>query len=99
MSKIGSPKRIIEIEPIEEPAAEPVKVPEPCLGDGPALAGGSPPGSGRRPERAIGSVLARPGLAWGFPLADEATRGERDVDHRSDQEDGQQWHVQLEAPP
>ena len=30
MSKIGSPKRIIEIEPIEEPAAEPVKVPEPA---------------------------------------------------------------------
>ena len=34
MSKIGAPKRIIEIEPIEspaaEPAAEPVKVPEPA---------------------------------------------------------------------
>jgi len=30
MSKIGAPKRIIEIEPIEVPAAEPVKVPEPA---------------------------------------------------------------------
>jgi len=29
MSKIGAPRRIIEIEPIEEPAAEPLKVPEP----------------------------------------------------------------------
>jgi hypothetical protein len=29
MSKIGAPKRIIEIEPIEEPAAAPVQVPEP----------------------------------------------------------------------
>jgi hypothetical protein len=29
MSKIGAPRRTIEIEPIEEPAAEPVKVPEP----------------------------------------------------------------------
>jgi len=29
MSRIGAPRRIIEIEPIEEPAAEPVKVPEP----------------------------------------------------------------------
>ena len=29
MSKIGAPRRIIEIEPIEEPAAEPVTVPEP----------------------------------------------------------------------
>jgi hypothetical protein len=30
MSKIGAPKRIIEIEPIEEPAAEPAQVPEPA---------------------------------------------------------------------
>jgi hypothetical protein len=34
MSKIGAPKRTIEIEPIEAPAAqpadEPVKVPEPA---------------------------------------------------------------------
>ena len=30
MSKIGAPKRIIEIEPIEEPAVEAVKVPEPA---------------------------------------------------------------------
>jgi hypothetical protein len=30
MSKIGAPQRTIEIEPIEEPAAEPVKVPEPA---------------------------------------------------------------------
>ena len=30
MSKIGAPKRVIEIEPIEEPAAEPAKVPEPA---------------------------------------------------------------------
>ena len=30
MSKIGSPKRIIEIEPIEEPAAEPARVAEPA---------------------------------------------------------------------
>ncbi len=29
MSKIGKPQRTIEIEPIEEPAAEPVKVPKP----------------------------------------------------------------------
>lgn len=32
MSKIGAPKRIIEIEPIEQPAvepAEPAKMPEP----------------------------------------------------------------------
>ena len=29
MSRIGAPRRIIEIEPIEEPAAEPVKVPKP----------------------------------------------------------------------
>ena len=29
MSKIGAPGRIIEIEPIGEPAAEPVTVPEP----------------------------------------------------------------------
>jgi len=30
MSKIGAPKRVIEIEPIEEPAAEPANVPEPA---------------------------------------------------------------------
>ncbi len=30
MSKIGAPRRIIEIEPIEEPAAEPARVPEPA---------------------------------------------------------------------
>ena len=30
MSKIGAPKRVIEIEPIEEPAAEPARVPEPA---------------------------------------------------------------------
>jgi len=30
MSKIGAPRRIIEIEPIQEPAAEPVEVPEPA---------------------------------------------------------------------
>jgi hypothetical protein len=29
MSKIGKPQRTIEIEPIEEPAAEPARVPEP----------------------------------------------------------------------
>ena len=29
MSKIGATRRIIEIEPIGEPAAEPAKVPEP----------------------------------------------------------------------
>ena len=29
MSKIGAPRRVIEIEPIEEPTAEPAKVPEP----------------------------------------------------------------------
>jgi len=30
MSKIGAPKRIIEIEPVEEPAAKPATVPEPA---------------------------------------------------------------------
>jgi hypothetical protein len=39
MSKIGKPQRVIEIEPIEEPAAEPVKVPEPVP---PAVGAGGP---------------------------------------------------------
>ncbi len=30
MSNIGAPQRVIEIEPIEEPAAEPGSVPEPA---------------------------------------------------------------------
>jgi hypothetical protein len=34
MSKIGAPRRIIEIEPVEEPAAEPAKVPEPAKAPG-----------------------------------------------------------------
>ena len=30
MSNIGAPRRIIEIQPIEEPAVQPAKLPEPA---------------------------------------------------------------------
>ena len=42
MSKIGKPQRTIEIEPIEEPAAEPVKVPDQRLSRVPWNFGGGP---------------------------------------------------------